>query len=97
MLSLILFFVSVVQSPGMPVHKKVSMPMEGVTRFICTIKPLIVVKPSGKQSRQWVAVLRPSYKDGKKWSYLYLHRKRYKRAAQDCNMFHRRFKRVRAR
>ncbi|KKL66713.1 hypothetical protein LCGC14_2142240 [marine sediment metagenome] len=81
----------------MPVHKQVSMPMEGVTRLVCAIKRVIVVKPNGNQSRQWMAVLRPTYRDGKKWSYAYLHRKRYERAAQDCNMFHRRFKKMRAR
>ena len=77
----------------MPVHKQVSMPLWGLTRFVCAIRPVIVVKPSGKQSRQWMAVLRPTYRDGRKWNYAYLHRKRYERAARDCNQFHRRLKR----
>ena len=79
----------------MPVHKQVSMPLVDLTRFVCAIKPLIVVEPNRNKSWQWMAILRPTYTDGKKWSYLYLHRKRYEKAAQDCNMFHRRLKRLR--
>ena len=76
----------------MPVHKQVLMPLQGLTGFVCAITPVVIVKPNGSQSRQWMAELRPAYSDGRKWKYAYLHRKKYDRAARDCNMFHRRLK-----